>query len=347
MSTGLAKLASTDYYWTVIHGCHPERSEGPLKPQERSLAALGMTAGPYQSIVIPGTSLAFLRSLSVTAGALYAFVQAAFEPLTTLRPPGMRLVNVGLLAIVAVSMTWGLAGLTLSEMPALVFAALSLCLLLKGLRRIGDQPSLVGWFLASAVCLAVAAWGRQPYLLLVAVPAALALVDARLRLAAAVFVGIVLAMVVPLFVIWGGLTPPSHLVQESPTLKNSLISLGYAGFALLLLVPGLATSSAAAGRACGRRRRQLLHFRLDHLSAALDRRAAPSRPALPRLWHVLWRSRAYLQSRNAPSSAMPPGRAGASRDSLRSLSACCACASGRPSWGRIFRAATWPWACRT
>src|SRR5262249_14978933 len=25
-------------------GCHPERSEGPLRPQERSLAALGMTA---------------------------------------------------------------------------------------------------------------------------------------------------------------------------------------------------------------------------------------------------------------------------------------------------------------
>src|SRR5713226_291302 len=25
--------------------CHPERSEGPLRPQERSLAALGMTTG--------------------------------------------------------------------------------------------------------------------------------------------------------------------------------------------------------------------------------------------------------------------------------------------------------------
>src|SRR5215475_1619905 len=25
--------------------CHPERSEGPLRPQERSLASLGMTSG--------------------------------------------------------------------------------------------------------------------------------------------------------------------------------------------------------------------------------------------------------------------------------------------------------------
>jgi hypothetical protein len=212
-----------------------------------------------------GLSRAFLRSLSGTAGPLYAFVQAAFEPLTALSPPGMRLVNVGLLAIVAallvamsqhgkpvdrlasaasvlvVPMTWVLAGMALSEMPALVFATLSLCLLFKGLQRIGEQPSVVGWFLMSAVCLAVAAWGRQPYLLLAAVPAALALVDARLRLAAAVFVVVVAAMVIPLFVIWGGLTPPSHhFVQESPTLKNSLMSLGYAGFALLLLVPGVA-----------------------------------------------------------------------------------------------------------
>lgn len=212
-----------------------------------------------------GLSRTFLRSLSGTAGPLYAVVQAAFEPLTALTPPGMRLVNVGLLAVVAallvamsrhdkpadrlasaasvivVPMTWVLAGMALSEMPALVFSTLSLCLLFKGLQRAGQQQAVVGWFLASAACLAVAAWGRQPYLLLAAVPAALALVDARLRLAAAVFVGVVLAMVLPLFVVWGGLTPPSHhFVQESPTLKNSLVSLGYAGFVLLLLIPDVA-----------------------------------------------------------------------------------------------------------
>jgi 4-amino-4-deoxy-L-arabinose transferase-like glycosyltransferase len=105
-----------------------------------------------------GLSRAFLRSLSGTAGPLYAFVQAAFEPLTALSPPGMRLMNVGLLAIVAallvamsrhdkpvdrlasasvlvVPMTWVLAGMALSEMPALVFATLSLSLLFKGLQR--------------------------------------------------------------------------------------------------------------------------------------------------------------------------------------------------------------------
>src|SRR6266851_2888004 len=33
--------------------CHPERSEGPLGQQERSLASLGMTAGLYLALAIP------------------------------------------------------------------------------------------------------------------------------------------------------------------------------------------------------------------------------------------------------------------------------------------------------
>ena len=29
--------------WVAVNHCHPERSEGPLRQQERSLATLGMT----------------------------------------------------------------------------------------------------------------------------------------------------------------------------------------------------------------------------------------------------------------------------------------------------------------
>jgi hypothetical protein len=42
---GLGEWTAGNDHWSVSHGCHPERSEGPLKAQERSLAALGMTAG--------------------------------------------------------------------------------------------------------------------------------------------------------------------------------------------------------------------------------------------------------------------------------------------------------------
>jgi len=48
-------MTSTGYHRTGSHNCHPERSKGPLRPRERSLAALRMTAGPYLAFVIPGT----------------------------------------------------------------------------------------------------------------------------------------------------------------------------------------------------------------------------------------------------------------------------------------------------
>src|SRR5713226_5751020 len=47
---------STGCHGTGSHNCHPERSEGPLRPRERSLAALGMTGGLSLAFAIPGTS---------------------------------------------------------------------------------------------------------------------------------------------------------------------------------------------------------------------------------------------------------------------------------------------------
>ena len=91
-----------------------------------------------------GFTTEFLSALTGTVGPLYAFVHAAFEPLTGLRPVGMRLVNVLLLAavfgllalwltrrraadwaasavsVLAIWMTWVMAGMALSEMPALL-----------------------------------------------------------------------------------------------------------------------------------------------------------------------------------------------------------------------------------
>ncbi len=211
-----------------------------------------------------GLSRDFLTSLPGTYGPLNTFVQLAFEPLTSLSPVRMRLENVLLLVVVGVILyfasarddvagrlftagsvlvvptTWVLAGMALSEMPALVFAALSLFLLCRGLQALGDKRSVLLWFLASAVSLGVAAWGRQPYILLAGVPPVLALMDVRLRTAAALYMCVVLAMVLPLFVIWGGLTPPDfQLVRHAPSLYNSFLLLGYAGFALALLAPAL------------------------------------------------------------------------------------------------------------
>jgi hypothetical protein len=123
--------------------------------------------------------------------------------------------------------------------PALVFATLSLWLQLRGLEHIDDRRRTVAWFSASAVCLAIAVWGRQPFLLLGAIPVLLALADRRLRLAAVVSACVTLALSLPLFIVWEGLTPPAHrFMQQPPSLMNGVASLGYLGVCLLFLVPG-------------------------------------------------------------------------------------------------------------
>jgi hypothetical protein len=94
-----------------------------------------------------------------------------------------------------------------------------------------------GWFLVSGFCLGIALWGRQPYLLLRGVPVLVGILEHRLRMAAAIFVGIVLAMAIPLFVIWNGLVPPDSqdLVLLGVSVPHGLLSLGYAGICFFLV----------------------------------------------------------------------------------------------------------------
>jgi hypothetical protein len=216
-----------------------------------------------------GFTTEFLNALTGTVGPLYAFVHAAFEPLSGLRPVGMRLVNVllltavfGLLAlwlrrrraadwaasaasVLAIPMTWVMSGMALSEMPALLLVTASLCLQLRGLEVLGRPVPVACWFAVSAVSLGVAVWGRQPYLLLVGVPIVTALFERRLRFAALLFVAIVLAIAFPLFVVWHGLVPPSHQerVQQGLAPINAILSLGYTGFCFFLLAPRTRWSS--------------------------------------------------------------------------------------------------------
>jgi hypothetical protein len=216
-----------------------------------------------------GFTTEFLNALTGTVGPLYAFVHAAFEPLTGLRPVDMRLVNVllltavfGLLAlwlkrrrevdwtasaasVLVIPMTWVMAGIALSEMPALLLVTASLCLQLRGLEVLGRPVPVVCWFAASAVFLGAAVWGRQPYLLLAGVPVLMALLEPRLRFAALLFVAIVLAIALPLFAVWHGLVPPSHQerVQQGLAPINAILSLGYIGLCFFLLAPRTRWSS--------------------------------------------------------------------------------------------------------
>jgi hypothetical protein len=209
-----------------------------------------------------GLSKTFLNALTAAPGPLCSFIQVIFEPMTRLLPVRMRFVNVFLLLVVismltswlrelkcgdyvaascsvlVVPMTWIIAGMALSEMSAVVFVTLSLYLQLRGLAAMERGRPVMGWFLASGVSLGIAVWGRQPYLLLVGVPALLALLEKKLRAPALVFGVAAIAVTLPLFVIWNGLLPPSnHGMQQGFSLIHCIFSFAYTGICLALLAP--------------------------------------------------------------------------------------------------------------
>jgi hypothetical protein len=66
------------------------------------------------------------------------------------------------------------------------------------------------------------------YLLLCGVPVLVGILERRLRMAAVIIVGIVLAMAIPLFGIWNGLVPPDSqdLVLLEVSLPHGPLSLG-------------------------------------------------------------------------------------------------------------------------
>lgn len=205
-----------------------------------------------------GFTPTFLNSLNAAPGPLCAVVQVTFEPLTKLRPVEMRFVNVFSLVVVAlilvaslnrkgndywaagfsvlvVPMVWLVAGLALSEMSAMVFVTLSLYLQLRGLDAFDADRSPLAWFLAAGVCLGIAVWGRQPYLLLCGVAVLIALIERGLRVPMAIFVGAAGILATPLFTIWKGFVPPSQHLLPGFSVIHALLSLGYTGICFTLL----------------------------------------------------------------------------------------------------------------
>jgi hypothetical protein len=205
-----------------------------------------------------GLTTTFLRSLHAAPGPLCAFVQAIFQPLTKMRPLEMRFVNVFSLVTVAlilvaslkrkasdywaaglsvlvVPMVWLVGGMALSEMSAMVFVTLSLYLHLRGLEAFGAGRSSVAWFAAAGVCLGIAVWGRQPYLLLCGVAVFVALLEPRLRVAMVLSVGITCSVAIPLFLVWKGFVPPSQHLAPGLSVIHAVLSFAYTGLCFILL----------------------------------------------------------------------------------------------------------------
>src|SRR5262249_15850921 len=127
-----------------------------------------------------GFSVEFLRRFPGAPGPLYTVVQFALEPITHLRPPGIRLVNLSFLgtlileiwgllrmtglskdagaqalAIMGIPILWTMSGLAMTEVPAMAFLIGSLLLLVFAL---ANRPTPIRVLLGSlaGLCLGLA-----------------------------------------------------------------------------------------------------------------------------------------------------------------------------------------------
>ena len=201
-------------------------------------------------------------NLSAT-GPLYAAIQIAASPLTGFKAPAIRWVNFICLvlvivtlaktnqresphpnwspaiSIVAVPFLWPAAGMALTELPALEIFTFFVFALLQVLRIPDDKISV--WSLGWAGCglaLGLSILGRQTYLVVLPVVAALFLAAPRKWMFWLFCLVVAVSSCGWLFILWGGLVPPSlHQATAGLRLEYGVLSLSYVAAATLFLSP--------------------------------------------------------------------------------------------------------------
>lgn len=219
-----------------------------------------------------GLSKKFLLNINQQApGPLYQFIHYPLRSITHLQTPGIRLVNTALLGlmillltalitrihtasrkqafilaltVMAVPMVWTVSGMALTEIPPMFFATLSILLLWFALQR-QESALPVSLFMAllAGFALGMAILGRSPFLIMV--PAAGALLINHFRstgrwLLVIIYCSVALAMCLPVFYIWKGLTPPQQAFTAAGGLdaEHGMLAFAYGALITFLLAPG-------------------------------------------------------------------------------------------------------------
>lgn len=214
----------------------------------------------------------YLLKHNGSAGPLYSIVHYLFQPITQLRVPGVRLVNIVFILLITlfsalcikelrsahwsyalytacIPFTFVISGMALTECPAMFFFSLALYFLIKAKNNITTKQVYL-FILVAAACLNLAIIGRQPYLLfLISIPA-LFLNTGKKGLILS-FLTILASAPLPLYVfyIWNGLVAPIdaafyHSIAVSGKTYSPeyiLLYLNYILFILLLISPALFT----------------------------------------------------------------------------------------------------------
>lgn len=201
------------------------------------------------------------------AGPVYPILHYLLAPLTALSAPYVRLVNLVFLilmilmtarilriqgygdslaragALLAMPIVWVATGMALTELPAAAFAVCAVLLL--SLIYVG-QPAgqkhstlhVVACFGLASLATVLSILTRQTYLPLVGVPLLFAVYYQRHIAASALCCAGALILVMPVFYLWGGLTPPGlEQVAGGLNLGHGAIVFGYIAVLAAILAP--------------------------------------------------------------------------------------------------------------
>ena len=210
--------------------------------------------------------------LDLAAGPLYPYLHVLLAPLTQLQLPAVRYVNwVALVAVLgcswrtlalldyrdgaaraamllAVPMIGPTAGMALTEIPALAMASLSVLAATEAVATRVPRRAWLWWTLAG-VAAGLAILGRQTYLPALIGFALVGWKRPAQRGGALLAIGLAVLLILPMIVIWGGLSPPTQTpAMRSIAPEYGVLAFIYLACVTLLIAPGFFAAAIATPR---------------------------------------------------------------------------------------------------
>ena len=218
-----------------------------------------------------GLSRTFLLEMNDQApGPLYQLIHYPLYGITHWQTPGIRLVNMTLLAgitfmliriitlhykinantamiyalnIMAAPMIWQISGMALTEIPPLFFSTLAVYWLLQSVNRPeGTALRTAAYAALAGIAAGLAILGRSPFLVLI--PSSYILLwyyrrQRRTWISIGLYTVIALSICLPVFIIWQGLVPPKQALVSAGgiNLWHGILAFAYGALITLLIAP--------------------------------------------------------------------------------------------------------------
>lgn len=210
--------------------------------------------------------------LDLAAGPLYPYLHVLLAPLTQLQVPAVRYVNLAALVAVlgcswrtlallgyrdaaarasmllAMPMIGPTAGMALTEIPALAMASLSVLAAVEAVATQTPRRAWLWWTLAGLAA-GLAILGRQTYLPALVGFALVGWKRPGQRGGALLAFLLAVALILPMIVIWGGLSPPTQLpAMRAIAPEHGVVAFIFLACVTLLIAPGFFTAAVATPR---------------------------------------------------------------------------------------------------